>query len=577
MSDPFADVFDELIDEDEELQKVHDELSYLLPEAHFAVARDDGSLYGELADDILAAHLSSRRDQLVEEKIESFPLAESFAYCTKLPVDIYIVFTLPAEAADITSQPQLHAMYRNSLGLFAAGRRHEELRIEKEQAVRQIEVLTSRHTTLLNDNHDQFLLIQKKEKEYAATLESEIARQTKEVRAKNEELKKASKLKSEFLANMSHELRTPMNAIIGFSGLLLESDLNDEQQDFAKTIATAGDSLLVLINDILDLAKIEAGKLELSLAPFISRDLVGEVQNILKAQAQSKGNTLNVEVEKGVPVQMMGDDVRLRQILINLTGNALKFTENGTVTIRARMGGRDGSLQGDMVTFQVQDSGIGIPANRLDAIFEKFTQADGSTTRKFGGTGLGLSICVQLVDIMGGDIWVESEEGEGSTFSFTVSLPEVAGDVVEDKAKEEASSTAQAREITVLLAEDNLVNQKLASLLVKRQGCKVEVAGNGLEALEKLKTDIFDLILMDIQMPEMDGHEATTRIREIEESDESNKYASLKDRSSRIPIVGLTAHARKEDEDRCYAVGMDAFLTKPINKDKFAATLAQFR
>lgn len=469
-----------------------------------------------------------------------------------------------------------------------------DVRTENDQLSRQIGVLKKQHLELVENNHRQYKQIQEKERDYAKNLESEIAARTTELRKANDELIEASRLKSEFLANMSHELRTPMNAIIGFSDLLSETLLTQEQAEFAKTIKQSGDGLLVLINDILDFAKIEAGKLDIAAEPFLLADVVENVTAMFLKPAKEKNIHLHYELEPGIPARVIGDGSRLKQVLVNLTGNAMKFTAKGEVGVTVSLVRTE--ERACRLRFLVSDTGIGIPASKQAAIFEKFTQADGSISRNYGGTGLGLAISCQLVELMGGNVFLCSDEGKGSTFGFTVKLGVSPG--LEEKfaqkrstALEESDTTLaqtqnpQEREaiatphnLRVLLVEDNLVNQKLASILVKREGCDVDIAGDGLVALKKLETTRYDLILMDIQMPNMDGLEATRRIRAIEGSDDERVcYLGLSGTKDAVTIVGLSAHARKEDEVQALGVGMNAFLTKPIVRGKLVALLGSLK
>ena len=295
---------------------------------------------------------------------------------------------------------------------------------------------------------------------------------------------------------------------------------------------------------------------------------------MFKIPAREKGVVVASTIDNRIPKRIMGDCNRLRQILTNLAGNAMKFTEQGGVAIEVAY---ERSAAGRIVSrFSVRDSGIGIPADRVEAIFEKFTQADGSTTRKYGGTGLGLAICLQLVELMGGHLVVASEEGKGSTFSFVIPLEEAPAEIISLHERKDACREKTVGGGKILLVEDNAVNQRLASILISREGYEVEVASDGTEALEHLRHQAFDLVLMDVQMPNMDGMEATRRIRAIEADPALRQdYVGLRALKQPLEIVGLTAHARKEDETACYEAGMNGFLTKPIIKAKLTMILGE--
>ncbi|HME41027.1 MAG TPA: ATP-binding protein [Steroidobacteraceae bacterium] len=400
------------------------------------------------------------------------------------------------------------------------------------------------------------------------------AKQQAEVQAQRAEA--ASKAKSDFLAMMSHEIRTPMNGVLGFVNLLLETPLDDEQREFAETVRRSGDSLLVIINDVLDYSKIEAGRMTVEQIEFDLRAVCEEVRAILQPALNERQLVMSLAYDATLPQFIQGDPVRIRQILLNLSGNAVKFTERGAVRIEVSR--RDPN----QIRVTVTDTGIGITAQQMDLLFRRFTQANSSTTRRYGGTGLGLAISKTLVELMGGSIGAQSDPGAGSTFWFTLPLvaalnspPAAAASTLPllttavdavPTAPPFAAGAAQQGGGRLLLVEDNFVNQRVAVYMLAKLGHHVEVARHGREAIDMLGTSCYDLVLMDCQMPEMDGFEATRVIRD--------RASTVLDHE--VPVVAMTANAYPEDRARALACGMNDFLAKPVDRLVLGAVIAKW-
>jgi signal transduction histidine kinase/CheY-like chemotaxis protein/HPt (histidine-containing phosphotransfer) domain-containing protein len=492
-----------------------------------------------------------------------YDLSRNIFDATKLVLLLFVVVMVALAIAKYTNNIIGRPLYHLQRGITAV----REGRLEPIQVSR-----TGDEIEYLGESLNAMIMALKSSRaeveEHQERLEERIHERTEALEEATERALAANKAKSEFLANISHELRTPMNGILGMIDILLEESPTARQAEHLETARSCAHTLLALLNDILDLSKIEAGRMLLEKIPVDLRKISADCVRSVTPQCKQKGIEITSAVAPAVPDMLMGDPLRTRQIIANLVSNAVKFTERGGVSLNVHAGGAD-SMGRRPIFIEVRDTGTGIAPEKQAEIFNEFTQADGSITRKYGGTGLGLAITRRLVEMHGGTISVESEPGKGSTFRVTVYMDIVAGVAAETSespaetlSADNGGGAAQA-DVSVLLAEDNPVNQLVVTTILQKRGFKVTVAANGVEALAALDRERADIVLMDVQMPEMDGIETARRIRQ-------------NPAWSGIPIIAMTAHAMNGDKERCLAAGMDAYLSKPVAPSHLMKTISTY-